>query len=191
MFNSRFTAVLLQYDIMLLTGGPQIRFSIGAGDRQALQPPLSPTLPVTRTSVALLFQQLGMCYFPLAVRNVSWKTTEAVGFFQVSPMYWVCSVQHWQTTKCCSIPRATVDWLMLVMPCLVSCILSNIGIVRIKLELRHRFSLSISMTPPPTIIYLAVMYTSLCYLLVYMRLSTHLLLSLLVSIPLWSHSSQI
>lgn len=41
-------------------GGPQVRFSIGAGDRQALQPPLSPTLPVTNTSVYLLFQQLGM-----------------------------------------------------------------------------------------------------------------------------------
>nr|XP_018897778.1 PREDICTED: myotubularin-related protein 13 isoform X2 [Bemisia tabaci] len=41
-------------------GGPQVRFSIGAGDRQALQPPLSPTLPVTHTSVHLLFQQLGI-----------------------------------------------------------------------------------------------------------------------------------
>lgn len=40
-------------------GGPQVRFSIGAGDRQALQPPLTPTLPVTHTSVNLLFQQLG------------------------------------------------------------------------------------------------------------------------------------
>ena len=42
-----------------LTGGPQVRFSIGAGDRQALQPPLSSTIPVTKISVALLFQQLG------------------------------------------------------------------------------------------------------------------------------------
>ncbi|XP_060530285.1 myotubularin-related protein 13 isoform X2 [Cylas formicarius] len=41
-------------------GGPQVRFSIGAGDRQALQPPLSPSLPVTHTSVNLLFQQLGI-----------------------------------------------------------------------------------------------------------------------------------
>ena len=41
-------------------GGPQVRFSIGAGDRQALQPPLSPSLPVTHTSVNLLFHQLGM-----------------------------------------------------------------------------------------------------------------------------------
>lgn len=40
-------------------GGPQVRFSIGAGDRQALQPPLSPSLPVTHTSVSLLFHQLG------------------------------------------------------------------------------------------------------------------------------------
>lgn len=42
-------------------GGPQVRFSIGAGDRQALQPPLSPTLPVTHTAVFNLFQQLGTC----------------------------------------------------------------------------------------------------------------------------------
>lgn len=41
-------------------GGPQVRFSIGAGDRQALQPPLTPSLPVTHTAVSLLFQQLGI-----------------------------------------------------------------------------------------------------------------------------------
>ncbi|KAL1459921.1 hypothetical protein WDU94_011868, partial [Cyamophila willieti] len=41
-------------------GGPQVRFSIGAGDRQALQPPLSPSLPVTHTAVYFLFQQLGI-----------------------------------------------------------------------------------------------------------------------------------
>ncbi|XP_076069162.1 SET domain binding factor isoform X2 [Oratosquilla oratoria] len=41
-------------------GGPQVRFSIGAGDRQALQPPHSPTLPVTNTTVANLFNQLGI-----------------------------------------------------------------------------------------------------------------------------------
>lgn len=41
-------------------GGPQVRFSIGAGDRQALQPPLSPSLPVTHQSVNLLFHQLGI-----------------------------------------------------------------------------------------------------------------------------------
>jgi len=40
-------------------GGPQIRFSIGADDRQSLQPPISPTLPVTRLAVALLLNQLG------------------------------------------------------------------------------------------------------------------------------------
>lgn len=41
-------------------GGPQVRFSIGAGDRQALQPPISPSLPITNTCVNLLFQQLGI-----------------------------------------------------------------------------------------------------------------------------------
>ncbi|XP_059480805.1 myotubularin-related protein 13 isoform X3 [Neocloeon triangulifer] len=41
-------------------GGPQVRFSIGAGDRQALQPPLSATLPVTGSSVSLLFHQFGI-----------------------------------------------------------------------------------------------------------------------------------
>ncbi|XP_014253591.1 myotubularin-related protein 13 isoform X2 [Cimex lectularius] len=46
-------------------GGPQVRFSIGAGDRQALQPPLSSTLPTTNTAVTMLFQQLGIrnCVF--------------------------------------------------------------------------------------------------------------------------------
>lgn len=41
-------------------GGPQVRFSIGASDKQALQPPLSPTLPVTGMCVSMLFQQLGI-----------------------------------------------------------------------------------------------------------------------------------
>ncbi|KAI0213842.1 Myotubularin-related protein 13 [Lamellibrachia satsuma] len=41
-------------------GGPQVRFSIGAGDRQAMQPPVVPTLPVTHVAVAMLFQQLGI-----------------------------------------------------------------------------------------------------------------------------------
>lgn len=41
-------------------GGPQVRFSIGAGDRQALQPPLSQSLPVTHSSVSLLFHELGI-----------------------------------------------------------------------------------------------------------------------------------
>lgn len=46
-------------------GGPQVRFSIGAGDRQALQPPISSTLPVTKNSVYLLFQELGNLIFNL------------------------------------------------------------------------------------------------------------------------------
>ncbi|CAG2109658.1 unnamed protein product, partial [Medioppia subpectinata] len=41
-------------------GGPQIRFSIGANDRQFLQPPLSPTIPVTNTTVYNLFEELGI-----------------------------------------------------------------------------------------------------------------------------------
>jgi len=41
-------------------GGPQIHFSIGAKDKQSLQPPASATLPVTGQSVAGLFQQLGI-----------------------------------------------------------------------------------------------------------------------------------
>ncbi|CAH1786112.1 unnamed protein product [Owenia fusiformis] len=41
-------------------GGPQVRFSIGAGDRQALQPPLSHTIPTTNETVATLFQQLSI-----------------------------------------------------------------------------------------------------------------------------------
>ncbi|GIY74577.1 myotubularin-related protein 13 [Caerostris extrusa] len=40
--------------------GPQVRFSIGAGDRQALQPPLSATLLVTGTTVYQLFEELGI-----------------------------------------------------------------------------------------------------------------------------------
>ena len=41
-------------------GGPQIHFSIGAKDKQFLQPPASATLPVTGQSVTKLFQQLGI-----------------------------------------------------------------------------------------------------------------------------------
>ena len=41
-------------------GGPQIHFSIGAKDKQYLQPPSSPTLPVTGSTVTRLFQQLGI-----------------------------------------------------------------------------------------------------------------------------------
>ena len=37
-----------------------MRFSIGAGDRQSLQPPISQSLPVTHASVNLLFLQLGI-----------------------------------------------------------------------------------------------------------------------------------
>lgn len=46
----------------VLTGGPQVRFSIGAGDRQALQPPVSGTVPSSHSATALLFQQLGTYY---------------------------------------------------------------------------------------------------------------------------------
>lgn len=44
-------------------GGPQVRFSIGAGDKQSLQPPQSPSLPVTGTAVYFVFKQLGMQVF--------------------------------------------------------------------------------------------------------------------------------
>uniref|UniRef100_A0A8I5KSD8 SET binding factor 2 n=1 Tax=Homo sapiens TaxID=9606 RepID=A0A8I5KSD8_HUMAN len=40
-------------------GGSQKLFSLGAGDRQLIQTPLHDSLPITGTSVALLFQQLG------------------------------------------------------------------------------------------------------------------------------------
>ncbi|XP_072945453.1 myotubularin-related protein 5 [Epargyreus clarus] len=41
-------------------GGPQVRFSIGAGDRQALQPPAAPPMPVTHTAVHMLLRLLGI-----------------------------------------------------------------------------------------------------------------------------------
>ncbi|XP_075694275.1 myotubularin-related protein 13 isoform X1 [Rhinoderma darwinii] len=41
-------------------GGSQKLFSLGAGDRQLIQTPLYDSLPVTGTSAALLFQQLGI-----------------------------------------------------------------------------------------------------------------------------------
>uniref|UniRef100_A0A2D4III9 UDENN domain-containing protein n=1 Tax=Micrurus lemniscatus lemniscatus TaxID=129467 RepID=A0A2D4III9_MICLE len=44
-------------------GGSQKLFSLGAGDRQLIQTPLHDSLPVTGTSVALLFQQLGKLVF--------------------------------------------------------------------------------------------------------------------------------
>lgn len=43
-----------------VAGGSQKLFSLGAGDRQLIQTPLYDGLPVTSTSVALLFQQLGI-----------------------------------------------------------------------------------------------------------------------------------
>ncbi|KAH8341099.1 hypothetical protein KR067_010896 [Drosophila pandora] len=41
-------------------GGPQVRFSIGAGDKQSLQPPQSSSLPTTGSGVHFLFKQLGI-----------------------------------------------------------------------------------------------------------------------------------
>uniref|UniRef100_A0A8D0HDB0 SET binding factor 2 n=1 Tax=Sphenodon punctatus TaxID=8508 RepID=A0A8D0HDB0_SPHPU len=41
-------------------GGSQKLFSLGAGDRQLIQTPIHDSLPVTGTSVSLLFQQLGI-----------------------------------------------------------------------------------------------------------------------------------
>ncbi|ESO05166.1 hypothetical protein HELRODRAFT_77859 [Helobdella robusta] len=41
-------------------GGPLVKFSIGAGDRQNIQLSSCPTLPNTGTSVSLLFEQLGI-----------------------------------------------------------------------------------------------------------------------------------
>ncbi|XP_023166410.1 myotubularin-related protein 13 [Drosophila hydei] len=41
-------------------GGPQVRFSIGAGDKQSLQPPQSSSLPMTGSGVYFLFKQLGI-----------------------------------------------------------------------------------------------------------------------------------
>ncbi|XP_022088215.1 myotubularin-related protein 13-like isoform X3 [Acanthaster planci] len=50
-----------------------VRFSIGAGDRQALQPPLSDKLPITGTKIAMLMQQLGirnvMCLYSAAITD--------------------------------------------------------------------------------------------------------------------------
>lgn len=41
-------------------GGPQTRFSLGAGDRMLISPPAHPAVPVTGTKVAILFRQLGI-----------------------------------------------------------------------------------------------------------------------------------
>ena len=46
-------------------------FSMGAGDRQTLLPPVSDTLPVTGKSVAILFNQLG--------KLSSYQTNELIG----------------------------------------------------------------------------------------------------------------
>ncbi|XP_048585296.1 myotubularin-related protein 13 isoform X2 [Nematostella vectensis] len=41
-------------------GGPKLAFSIGAGDRQTLCPPLCDTIPVTGVSVSTVFHQIGI-----------------------------------------------------------------------------------------------------------------------------------
>uniref|UniRef100_A0A8C0IJF3 SET binding factor 2 n=1 Tax=Bubo bubo TaxID=30461 RepID=A0A8C0IJF3_BUBBB len=48
-----------QWPFPLMEEGEKL-FSLGAGDRQLIQTPLHDSLPVTGTSVALLFQQLGI-----------------------------------------------------------------------------------------------------------------------------------
>ena len=44
---------------ILFSGGHALRFSIGADDRQVIQPPASPTVPCTGLSVYNLFKELG------------------------------------------------------------------------------------------------------------------------------------
>lgn len=39
-----------------------MKFSLGANDRQAIQPPVSATVPVTQNCIAVLFQELGMIF---------------------------------------------------------------------------------------------------------------------------------
>ncbi|XP_045690757.1 myotubularin-related protein 5 isoform X2 [Phyllostomus hastatus] len=46
--------------VIPLAGGSQRTISLGAGDRQVIQTPLTESLPVSRCSVALLFRQLGI-----------------------------------------------------------------------------------------------------------------------------------
>ena len=53
---------IVSYDFIYVSLIMQKLFSLGAGDRQLIQTPLHDSLPVTGTSVALLFQQLGMSY---------------------------------------------------------------------------------------------------------------------------------
>ncbi|XP_063164800.1 myotubularin-related protein 5 isoform X5 [Candoia aspera] len=43
-----------------ITGGSQRTISLGAGDRQVIQTPISDSLPISNCSVALLFRQLGI-----------------------------------------------------------------------------------------------------------------------------------
>lgn len=61
-------------------GGPQVRFSIGAGDKQALQPPLSPSLPITGTCVKLLFQQLGIIFHCIIIAYMKIKNKYLLHF---------------------------------------------------------------------------------------------------------------
>jgi myotubularin-related protein 5/13 len=44
-------------------GGHALRFSIGADDRQVIQPPANPTVPCTGLSVYNLFKELGKLIF--------------------------------------------------------------------------------------------------------------------------------
>ncbi|XP_036904764.1 myotubularin-related protein 5 isoform X4 [Sturnira hondurensis] len=46
--------------VIPLAGGSQRTISLGAGDRQVIQTPLTESLPISRCSVALLFRQLGI-----------------------------------------------------------------------------------------------------------------------------------
>ncbi|XP_055413965.1 myotubularin-related protein 5 isoform X3 [Bubalus kerabau] len=46
--------------VIPLAGGSQRTISLGAGDRQVIQTPLTDSLPISRCSVALLFRQLGI-----------------------------------------------------------------------------------------------------------------------------------
>ena len=58
--TNRFVSVVFSLFFNLCdAGGSQVRFSIGAGDRQAYQPPLHSSLPVTTSCAALFFQKLG------------------------------------------------------------------------------------------------------------------------------------
>ena len=69
--------------------GHALRFSIGADDRQVIQPPASPTVPCTGLSVYNLFKELGIDHvvtiFCAALSDIKilffsksyWKLTEA------------------------------------------------------------------------------------------------------------------